>query len=51
MTGESYYLTEKKDGFENARCFIQDHNGFFWIGTTEGVLSITVMKWTGLRIY
>ena len=38
MAGESYHLIEKKDGFENARCFIQDHNGFFWIGTTEGVL-------------
>ena len=38
MTGESHHLIEKKDGFENARCFILDHNGFFWIGTTEGVL-------------
>ena len=38
VAGESYHLIEKKDGFENARCFIQDHNGFFWIGTTEGVL-------------
>jgi hypothetical protein len=38
VAGESYHLIEKKDGFENARCFIQDHDGFFWIGTTEGVL-------------
>ena len=38
VAGESYHRIEKKDGFENARCFIQDHNGFFWIGTTEGVL-------------
>ena len=38
VTGESHYLVEKKDGFENARCFIQDQDGFLWIGTTEGIL-------------
>ena len=38
VTGELHHLIEKKDGFENARCFVLDHNGFFWIGTTEGIL-------------
>jgi signal transduction histidine kinase/DNA-binding response OmpR family regulator len=38
VRGELHHLIEKKDGFENARCFILDQNGFFWIGTTEGVL-------------
>jgi signal transduction histidine kinase/DNA-binding response OmpR family regulator len=38
VTGELRHQIEKKDGFENARCFILDENGFFWVGTTDGVL-------------
>lgn len=38
IPSESQYVVERKAGFENARCFIQDQNGFFWIGTSEGIL-------------
>ena len=30
VNGESHHLVEKKEGFENARCFIQDQNGFLF---------------------
>ena len=38
VTRELHHLIEKKDGFENARCFILDHKGFFWIGTADGII-------------
>ncbi len=38
ISAESHYLVERKAGFENARCFIQDQDGFFWIGTSQGIL-------------